>query len=245
VQELIDAGAQPAGAPGLFHATAVDDRSPDYDGGIVTRVDSIPLGIVVDRDGLRFYDEGQDLWPKRYAIWGRLIAERPGQVAYSIFDQRAIGQFIPPLYPPVVADTVADLACALGLEPRVLEQTVATYNASVAPDAAVGYDRSRLDGCSTHGLSPEKSNWALPLDTPPFRAYPLRPGITFTYYGLGIDADARVVRADGGAFGNIFAAGEAVAGNILRRGYPAGVGMTIGTVCGKIAGEEAARHVKS
>ena len=243
VQALIDEGARTTGSPGAFHATAVDNRSPDYDGGIVTRVDSIPFGIVVDRNGSRFYDEGEDLWPKRYAIWGRLVAERPGQVAYSIFDQRAVREFIPPLYPPLVANTIADIACALDVEPGALETTVAVYNSSLPSDAIAQYDRGRLDGCSTHGLSPEKSNWARPLDSPPFHAYPLRPGITFTYYGVAIDSRARVAHNDGGTFHNVFAAGEAMAGNILRRGYLAGVGMTIGTVFGRIAGEEATRCV--
>jgi tricarballylate dehydrogenase len=120
---------------------------------------------------------------------------------------------------------------------------VAVYNGSVPPDAITLYERSRLDGCSTQGLSPPKSNWALPLDSPPFQAYPLRPGITFTYYGVGIDSHARVARHDGSTFRNVLAAGEAMAGNILRRGYLAGVGMTIGTVFGRLAGEEATRCV--
>jgi len=99
-----------------------------------------------------------------------------------------------------------------------------------------------LDSCSTEGLVPEKTNWAQRIDTPPFWGYPLKPGITFTYLGLKVNERARVIMAGGAPSGNIYAAGEIMAGNILRKGYIAGVGMTIGTVIGRIAGAEAARH---
>jgi tricarballylate dehydrogenase len=116
---------------------------------------------------------------------------------------------------------------------------VADYNA--AAGARERFDPKRLDGCATTGLSLPKSNWALPIDRPPFRAYPLRPGITFTYLGVGIDLEGHIVRSDGRRFANLFAAGEVMAGNILLRGYLAGFGMTIGTVVGRLAGEGAAR----
>ena len=99
-----------------------------------------------------------------------------------------------------------------------------------------------LDDCSTQGLEPPKSHSALPLKNPPLGAYPLRPGITFTYLGVGIDETARVTRQQGGVFRNVFAAGEIMAGNILLEGYLAGFGMTIGTVFGQLAGEQAAEH---
>ncbi|HEU0116403.1 MAG TPA: FAD-dependent tricarballylate dehydrogenase TcuA, partial [Thermomicrobiales bacterium] len=122
---LLAAGAMPVASEREFHAVAVDARAPKYDGGIVTRLDSAPFGIVVNRNGQRFYDEGEDFWPKRYAIWGGLIARQPDQIAYAILDDRG-----------------------------------------------------------TNGLDPPNSHWALPIDTPPFWGYPLRPGITFTYYGV-------------------------------------------------------------
>jgi len=104
------------------------------------------------------------------------------------------------------------------------------------------FDHAVLDDCRTEGLAPDKTHWARPLDTPPYWGYPLRPGITFTYLGLKVDERARVVMANGEPAANIFAAGEIMAGNILGQGYVAGVGMTIGTVFGRIAGEEAGRH---
>ena len=240
---LLEQGAMQRGNPKGFHAIAVDARAPRYDGGIVTRIDSIPFSIVVNRDGVRFHDEGEDVWPKRYALWGTLIAQQPDQIAYSIFDQKAMGRFIPAAYPPVVADSIPELAIKLGLDPNRVAATVVEFNQHVPPDGS--YDISRLDGAATRGLMPPKSNWAMPIDTPPFRAYRLRPGITFTYLGVGVDRQARVLDARGQPFGGVFAAGEIMAGNILLRGYLAGFGMTIGTVFGRIAGREAAGHAQS
>jgi len=239
LRHLLDAGALPRGNPRGFHAIAVDARSPRFDGGIVTRVDSVPFGIVVNRDAARFADEGADLWPRRYASWGRLIALQPGQVAWSVFDARCAGRFIPCVYPPLRAATVPELAGSLGLDPAALTATVDDYNRAVRPGE---HDPGRLDGCATEGLDPPKSHWALPIDTPPYCAYPLSPGITFTYLGVAVDREARVLRGDGTPFENVYAAGEVMAGSILREGYLAGFGMTIGAVFGRLAGAGAAGH---
>ena len=236
---LLDAGVQPVGDPRQCHAIAVDARAPKFDGGIVTRLDSLPLGIVVNRSGDRFYDEGEDLWPRRYAIWGRLIAEQPDQIAFSIMDSKAAGTFMPSVFPPIEADSIRGLATLLNLPPDRLSDTVDAFNRAVCPGS---FDISVLDDCRTNGLGPDKTHWARRLDTPPFRAYPLRPGITFTYLGVKVDERACVLMRDGAPAGNVYAAGEIMAGNILRKGYAAGIGMTIGTVFGRIAGEEAARH---
>ena len=96
---LIDAGADTIGDPTQAHMVAIDARAPLYDGGICTRIDCVSLGVVVNRKAQRFYDEGEDFWPKRYAIWGRLVAQQPGQIAYSIIDAKAIGRFMPPVFP--------------------------------------------------------------------------------------------------------------------------------------------------
>lgn len=236
---MIEAGVQPVGDPKACHAVAVDARAPRFDGGIVTRLDSVPLGVVVNALGQRFYDEGEDFWPKRYAIWGSLVAQQPGQIAYSIVDDKVKGRFMPSVFPPIEAGSVPDLARSLGVPADTLEATIGEFNRAVRPGA---FDHTTLDGCRTEGLTPPKSHWALTLDAPPFRAYPLRPGITFTYLGLTVNDHARVIMSDGVPAENVYAAGEIMAGNILRRGYVAGVGMTIGTVFGRIAGEGAARH---
>jgi len=233
---MLDAGAEPVGDPSQCHAVAIDARAPKFDGGIVTRLDSVPLGIVVNRHGDRFYDEGEDYWPKRYAIWGRLVAQQPDQIAYSIIDAKAVGRFMPSVFPPIVAGSIRELGSALGIPAGTLAATIERFNAAVRPGT---FDHQTLDDCRTEGLVPNKTHWAQRLDAPPFHAYPLRPGITFTYLGVKVDEHARVVMK-GGLADNIFAAGEIMAGNILGRGYVAGVGMTIGTVFGEIAGRESA-----
>lgn len=235
---LLAHGAQPVGDPRQCHAVAIDARAPKFDGGIVTRLDCLPLGIVVNREGLRFYDEGEDLWPKRYAIWGRLVAEQPGQIAWSIIDSKVVGRFMPPVFAPVKADSIRQLAAELNLPCATLETTVQRFNESVQPGR---FDLTLLDDCRTAGLTPPKSHWAQAIDTPPFLAYPLRPGITFTYLGVKVNDSATVVMQGGTPTPNLFAAGEVMAGNILGKGYLAGFGMTIGTVFGRIAGRQAAR----
>jgi tricarballylate dehydrogenase len=240
LKDLLAQGAASVGDPTQGHAVAVDARAPKFDGGIVTRLDCVPYSIVVNREGRRFYDEGEDLWPKRYAIWGRLVAQQPGQIAYSLFDAKAEPLFMPSVFPAVRAGTVAELAARLGLDPTQVEATVSSYNAAVRE--GVVSPASLEDGCATQGLDPPKTHWARPLDTRPYSGYPLRPGVTFTYLGLKVDETARVRMQDGGGARNLWAAGEVMAGNILGQGYLAGFGMTIGTVFGRIAGREAARY---
>jgi len=238
---LLDAGVMPVGDPTQCHAVAIDARAPKFDGGIATRLDSIIFGIVVNRDAQRFYDEGEDTWPKRYAIWGRLVAQQPGQTAYTIVDAKSFHLFMPSIFPAIQAPTIPELAARLTLDPGALEKTVSAFNAAVRPGT---FDHTRLDDCATQGLTPPKSHWARKIDTPPFYGYPLRPGITFTYLGVAIDQRARMVMDDGKPAENLFAAGEIMAGNVLGKGYLAGIGMAIGTTFGRIAGEEAARHVR-
>ena len=239
LKRMLEAGAQQIGDPRECHAIAVDARAPKFDGGIVTRLDCIPFGIVVNSEGHRFYDEGEEVWPKRYAIWGKLIARQPAQIAYSIVDAKTADSFMPSVFPPIVANSIGELARLLTLEPATLAATVETFNSAVRPGTL---NPSALDDCRTEGLSPNKTHWAQRLDTPPYWAYPLRPGITFTYLGLKVDAHTRVLMSDGQPAANVYAAGEVMAGNLLLKGYLAGFGMTIGTVFGRIAGEEAARH---
>jgi len=239
---LLERGAKSVGDPAQGHCVAIDARSPRFDGGIVTRVDAVSLGIVVNREARRFYDEGEEFWPKRYAIWGRLVAQQPDQVGYAIIDAKSMGKFMPPVFPPVRAQTLAELAAAFGLEAAALERTVASFNAAVRPGT---FDHTLLDDCATAGLDPPKTHWARRIDTPPYFGYPLRPGITFTYLGVGIDERARMLMADGKPARNVFAAGEIMAGNVLGKGYLAGIGMAIGTTFGRIAGAEAARHVRA
>ena len=239
LRDLLDQGVRAVGDPTQCHAVAIDGRAPQYDGGIVTRLDCVPFSVVVNNKAQRFYDEGEDVWPKRYAIWGRLVAAQPDQVGYAIIDSRALPLFMPSVFPPVQANSIADLARAMDLPPEALERTVAEFNDACGDEA--GFRPTELDGVATTGLAPAKSNWARRIDTPPFYGYSLRPGVTFTYLGFQVDETARC-RTDAGPICNLWAAGETMAGSILGQGYLAGFGMTIGTVFGRIAGREAAAY---
>jgi tricarballylate dehydrogenase len=232
---MMSSDADVVGDEDQCHAIAVDARSPEYDGGIVTRIDCITHGIVINKHGERFYDEGEDIWPKRYAIWGRLIAMQEDQIAYAIIDSKMLNQFVPTVLDPIVGNTIEEVANQISVDSERLNQTLHNFNASISK---THYDHSKLDGCSTENIVPIKSNWARKIDNPPYYAYPLKPGITFTYMGLKVDSQARV-QFNGKASENIFAAGEIMAGNILGRGYVAGIGMTIGTVFGRLAGQHA------
>jgi tricarballylate dehydrogenase len=239
---LLDRGVQEIGDPTQCHAVAIDARAPKFDGGIITRHDSVVFGIVVNKHAQRFYDEGEDIWPKRYAIWGRLVAAQPDQIAYIIFDSSVLTSFMPTLFPPIRADSIAELAGKFELDAKVLEQTVADFNAAVQPGT---FDHTILDDCRTEGLTPPKTHWARKIEAPPYYAYPVRPGITFTYLGTRVNKHARMLMKDGKLAANMFAAGEIMAGNVLGKGYAAGIGMTIGSVFGRIAGREAAQNARN
>ncbi len=234
---LLNQGVEQIGDPTQCHAVAIDGRAPKFDGGIVTRLDCVPLGIVVNSHAERFYDEGEDLWPKRYAIWGRLVAQQQDQIAYSIIDSKVLGRFMPSVFPAIPAGSIGELAGALNLPPERLEATVREFNRSVQPGT---FDHQILDNCRTAGLTPPKSHWAQAIDQPPFYGYPLRPGITFTYLGVRVNEKAAVQFQTTASSPNLFAAGEIMAGNVVGKGYLAGLGMTIGSVFGRIAGREAA-----
>jgi tricarballylate dehydrogenase len=239
---LMNKGVQHVGDPAQCHAVAIDARSPRFDGGIITRLDCVVFGVVVNKHAQRFYDEGEDLWPKRYAIWGRLVAAQPGQIAYIVFDASSLNLFMPSLFPPVQADSIEELAVKLELDAAALANTIREFNAAVRPGH---FDHTILDSCRTEGLTPPKSHWARRIETPPFYAYPVRPGITFTYLGARVNRQARIIMNSGKPSSNMFAAGEIMAGNVLGRGYAAGIGMTIGSVFGRAAGREAARNARN
>ena len=161
---LDDHGADRIGDPTQAHMVAIDARAPLYDGGICTRIDCVSLGVVVNQQGKRFYDEGEDFWPKRYAIWGRLVAMQPGQTGYSIIDAKSVGRFMPPVFPGVKAQSLDELAVAIGIDPATLVSTIQNFNAA----CCVGtFDHTSLDDCHTEGLTPAKTHWARPIDTPP------------------------------------------------------------------------------
>jgi len=235
---LLNAGVKPVGNPAHAHMVAVDARGPKFDGGIVTRITAIPHGIVVDRNGKRFHDEGEDARKTHFARWGARIAECPDQIAYLILDADGVGRALPTALAPIRADNIADLAARLELDPAALQTTIREFNA--ATDAAG--DRPPNERRTT-GLTPPKTRAAIALMAPPFAAYPLRPGVTFTHFGVAVDDQLRVVKNDGTVARNVFAAGMIMAANVLGDGYLAGLGVTLATVFGRLAGEAAARQV--
>lgn len=241
LKSLIDNGAQPVGDPKGFHGTAMDYRAPKFDGGSM-RVDCIPYGIVVNQDCQRFYDEGEDFWVRRYAIWGELIAGQPGQVGFAIADSKVSKQL--PLIDsdsaPVSAfqaDSLEQLAKMLDLDPRKLKLTVESFNSAIQP---ASFDAERLDDSCTKGLKPNKSHWARKIDTPPFFGYRMKPGLSFTDFGLKVNERAQILMKGDIPAKNVFAAGAIMYGNILSHGYIGGVGLMVGSTFGRIAGKHAA-----
>lgn len=231
LKSLFRHGAQAAGQPGTCHLVAVDGRSPDHDGGILTRADSISWGIVVDRQGQRFHDEGGDTGPTRYAVWGRKVMGLPDGKAFSILDAAALRRAPPSIFPAIQAETVEVLAVKLGLPSAPLQDSINRFNQAVVAKSE-----------RTEGVVPPKSQRAFALTEPPFSAYPVRPGITFTCHGVKVDDKAHVLFQENRIIPNLFAAGMIMTPNILGSGYLAGAAMTVGAVFGRIAGQEAAAY---
>ncbi|ARE39588.1 TcuB: works with TcuA to oxidize tricarballylate to cis-aconitate [Rhodovulum sp. P5] len=226
---LLEHGAAAAGRPGDGHLAAVDARAPMDDAGIVSRVDGMHLGLVVDAIGRRFRDEGETVTPARYSAWGRALAARPDPRGWLILDAQALGGLPVMLYPPITADTPEDLARACGIDPAGLSATVAEVNASLNGGPPATPPRTNPDAVP---LSP--------LTHPPFAAIPMRPGLSFTRYGLMVDTTARLRLAEGGTAPRLFAAGATMAGAVLGEGYLSGTALTIGGVFGRLAGRHAA-----
>ena len=251
--ELLALGVQGIGDPSRLYLVAVDARSPPTDGGIVTRIRGMPQGLVVDRNGQRRHDEGADSGSTRYALWGQRLASYPGQIGYLLLDAAGLNSAPAALYPPICAAHPRALAQQLGIDPAALEQTLRTYNAAMhqfqphrtpqpAPQPA---SQTASSAPVTLGLQPPRTGPALPLERPPFAAYPLRPGLTFTYHGLAVDTQTRTRLICGEPILNLFAAGTLMAPNLCPQGYLSGLMLTIGMVFGGLAGEEAARYARS
>lgn len=244
LNSVLSVGGKAAGHWGGCHAAPIDRDAPSV--GELRLTDkmsrySYPFGIVVNKKGERFIDEGEDEVWLTYAKTGRAILGQPGGVAFEVFDQRSV-ELLEPRYStgtPVVAATITELGTALGIEARGLERTVAEFNAAVP--AAGQFDPFHKDGLSTSGVLPPKSNWARPIDSPPFVGYPVTCGITFTYGGLSIDTETRVLDTEDRPMPGLYAAGE-IAGGFFFHNYPAGSGLMRGAVTGRIAGTNAALY---
>ncbi|MPZ61687.1 MAG: FAD-dependent oxidoreductase [Propionibacteriales bacterium] len=242
LEEALRAGAQSTGHWGGCHATPVAWDAPDV--GDLALTDSTgrhsyPYGILVNRDGRRFLDEGERYYLHTYAKTGSAIRAQPQAWAAQIFDQKTL-ECLQPRYStqqPVVADTVRELAVGLGIAPDALERTIDAFNAAVPEDSG-GFDPLVEDGLAATGIDPPKRNWALALDAPPFVAYPVTAGITFTYGGLRIDTEARVIDNEGRPMPGLYATGE-ITGGFFYDNYPGGSGLMRGAVFGRRAAASA------
>ncbi len=245
IRMALDIGAQSFGHWSGCHAVAWDLNAPpsgDRNIADLFQKHSYPFGIVVNVEGRRFVDEGADFRNYTYAKYGREILFQPQMAAFQIFDQKTKhllrDEYDIPQVSKVEARTIEGLADGLGIEREGLINTVREFNAAVLDG---DYDPTELDGKGTAGIEPPKSNWALPIDSPPYLGFAVTCGITFTFGGLKIDGEGRVLDTEDVAIPGLYAAGELV-GGLFYHNYPGGSGLMAGSVFGKIAGEGAARH---
>ncbi|WP_318567054.1 FAD-dependent tricarballylate dehydrogenase TcuA [Salinigranum marinum] len=233
-------GAKSEGEWGDAHMAIIDAGSPDVEGGI-TRIDGYQYGVILNHDGERFVDEGEDARAHTYAKFGRRIFEQPYHEAFIVVDSTVVDD-VAHMGPtrPITADSIEALARRLDIEnvDRAVE-TVAAYNEACDPAAPERYDPNRLDGNAAEMVDPPKSNWALALDEPPFTGYPVTGGMTFAFGGVAITPDAEVLDTTDTVIPGLYAAGNST-GGIFYRNYPGGTGLTAAAVFGRVAGDRAA-----
>lgn len=246
IRMALELGAQPYGNWSGCHAVASDLAAPPHGGDRSTsdifKRHSYPLGILVNEGGERFVDEGADYRNYTYAKYGKEVLRQPNQVAHQIFDAKVAPllrhEYRHECATRVEADTLEELAGYLGIDLEVFMRTVREFNRAVQDGP---FDPAAKDGKRTIGIDPPKSNWALPIDTPPFLGFPVTCGITFTFGGIRIDSQTQVIDTEGVPIPGLFAAGELV-GGLFYGNYPGGSGLMAGSVFGRIAGAEAARY---
>jgi tricarballylate dehydrogenase len=249
IRMALDAGAMPYGNWSGCHAVGWDRNAPEFGDlsvGDGFQKHSYPFGIMVNARGRRFVDEGADFRNYTYAKYGRAILEQPGQFAWQIFDNK-VAHLLRDEYrikrvTKVSAASLQDLAGKLeDVDARGFLEEVEHYNAAV--QRAIEFNPNVKDGRCTRGLPINKTNWANLIDSPPFEAYAVTCGITFTFGGLRINDDAGVINTDGEPISGLFAAGELI-GGLFYFNYPGGTGLMSGSVFGRIAGGSAARFAK-
>ncbi len=242
----LDVGAQPYGHWSGCHAIQWDAGAPptgDREIAHLFSKQSYPIGIVVNREAARFLDEGADFRNYTYAKYGAEILKQPGAIAWQLFDAKTApllrqDEYTAPGVSRHEAATIRDLAARLGLDPDALDETVSAFNAAIQPG---DFNPAIKDGVRTAGITPPKSNWALPLDTPPFLAFAVTCGITFTFGGVKVDNGARVLDRADRPIPGLHAAGELV-GGLFYANYPGGSGLTSGAVFGRRAGTSAGQY---
>jgi len=244
IQAALDIGAQAYGSWSSAHAVQWDISAPEFGDRVVLdnfQKHSYPIGIVVNLDGERFIDEGADFRNHTYAKYGREVMKQPRRAAVQIFDAKTIDmvreEYRIKQVTKYTSDTLEGLAQQIGMNVDGLVNTVSEFNAACQPG---DYNPAILDGVSTRGIKPPKSNWALPIDTPPYSGFVVTCGITFTFGGLRINEEGAVRDTTGRVIPGLFAAGELV-GGIFWDNYLGGAGLMSGSVFGRLAGESAAK----
>lgn len=250
IRMALDIGAMPCGNWSGCHAVGWDRNAPEFGDlsvGDGFQKHSYPLGIIVNADGKRFVDEGADFRNYTYAKYGHAVLHQPGQMAWQVFDAK-VTQLLRDEYrirevTKVVANSLEELANKLeDVDPDTFLDTVHEFNRSVRTDAE--FNPAVKDGRGTDGIDPPKSNWANALDTPPFEAYAITCGITFTFGGLKINTNAQVLDQEEEPIPGLYAAGELV-GGLFYFNYPGGTGLTSGAVFGRIAGQSSGSSATS
>ena len=245
IKMALDVGAQAHGHWSSCHAVAWDMNAPPFGDRVITELfqkHSYPFGIIVNLEGNRFLDEGADFRNYTYVTYGRALLTQPQGLAFQIFDDKVKHLLRDEYHIPQVtmaeANTIEELAQRLDIDPEGLAQTVREYNAAVQQD--VPYNPTIKDGRGTVGITPPKTNWAQPIDTPPYLGYAVTCGITFTFGGVKIDTRGQVVTNGQEPIPGLYAAGEMV-GGLFYYNYPGGSGLSSGMVFGRLAGTSAAQ----
>lgn len=248
IRAALDIGAQPFGGWSTCHAVQWDISAPPFGDRVVLdnfQKHSYPIGIVVNLKGQRFIDEGADYRNHTYAKYGREVMKQPRRTAVQIFDAKTIDmvrdEYRIKQVTKFTANTLKELAEGLGIDPKGLEGTVNAFNSACLPG---NYNPSVLDGVRTEGIDPPKSNWALPIDKPPFTGFMVTCGITFTFGGLRIDRTTAVLDTGGQRIPGLFAAGELV-GGIFYGNYLGGAGLMSGSVFGRQSGKSASEFARA
>jgi len=250
IRMALEAGAMPYGNWSGCHAVGWDRNSPEFgdlEVGDNFQKHSYPLGIMVNQDGRRFLDEGADFRNYTYAKYGRVILEQPGQFAWQVFDSKVIDKLRDEYrirqVTKVTANTLEELAGKLeDVNPQGFLNEVQAYNAAVRTDTP--FDPTEKDGRCTEGLAVNKTNWANTIDEPPYEAYAVTCGVTFTFGGLKVGDGAQVLDTDAEPIPGLYAAGELV-GGLFYFNYPGGTGLTSGAVFGRLAGTSAGSAAKN
>ena len=235
IEAALDVGGMADGQWSGAHMAIIDANAPAVEGG-ANRVDGYQYGVILDVDGQRFVDEGEDARAHTYAKFGRRIFERPKHLAYIVLDapKQELARATGPT-DPFRADSLAALFAQFEIDTESALETVSAYNEACEPKT---FDPNRLDGNAATDVNPPKSNWAIPLSEPPFFAYPVTGGITFAFGGVAINTSAEVLNRYDAIVPGLFGAGNST-GGLFYDNYPGGTGQTNAAVFGRIAAESA------